>query len=77
MLTCFVNLTTKFSKPPHDINKLNFALAQIGAKLPHEEFGDVCKVVPNINIKRYSCFFCFPFLTVSFVNIFFFFSCVN
>ncbi|GBC50521.1 bromodomain-containing protein [Rhizophagus irregularis DAOM 181602=DAOM 197198] len=51
MLTCFVNLTTKFSKPPHDINKLNFALAQIGAKLPHEEFGDVCKVVPNINIK--------------------------
>ncbi|CAB5360429.1 unnamed protein product [Rhizophagus irregularis] len=51
MLTCFVNLTTKFSKPPHDINKLDFVLAQIGAKLPHEEFGDVCKVVPNINIK--------------------------
>ncbi|POG69302.1 hypothetical protein GLOIN_2v1842450 [Rhizophagus irregularis DAOM 181602=DAOM 197198] len=47
MLTCFVNLTTKFSKPPYD-NKLNFALAQIGAKLPHEEFDNVCRVVPNI-----------------------------
>ncbi|CAB4493284.1 unnamed protein product [Rhizophagus irregularis] len=53
MLTCFVNLTTKFSKPPHDINKLDFALAQIGAKLPHEEFDDVCRVVPNIKSKIY------------------------
>jgi hypothetical protein len=28
----FCQLTTKFSKPPHDLNKLDFALAQIGAE---------------------------------------------
>ncbi|GBC29342.2 bromodomain-containing protein [Rhizophagus irregularis DAOM 181602=DAOM 197198] len=48
MLAYFVDLTTKLSKPPHDLNKLDFALAQIDAKLPHEEFGDVCSVAPNI-----------------------------
>ncbi|CAB5396253.1 unnamed protein product [Rhizophagus irregularis] len=53
MLACFVDLTTKFSKPPHDLNKLEFALAQVGAKLPHEEFGDVCSVAPNIESKIY------------------------
>ncbi|CAB4434676.1 unnamed protein product [Rhizophagus irregularis] len=53
MLACFVDLTTKLSKPPHDLNKLDFALAQIDAKLPHEEFGDVCSVAPNIESKIY------------------------
>jgi hypothetical protein len=48
MLACFVDLTTKFSKPPHDLSKFDDNLAQSNAKLPHEEFSDVCGVTPNI-----------------------------
>jgi hypothetical protein len=57
MLACFVELTKKFSRPPHNLNELDATLAQAGAKLPHEEFGDVCGVAPNI--ERYSFFLVF------------------
>ncbi|CAG8625381.1 7717_t:CDS:2 [Funneliformis mosseae] len=48
MLACFVEITTKFSKPPHDLNKFDDELAMVGSKLPHEEFSDVCGVAPNL-----------------------------
>ncbi|RGB41160.1 hypothetical protein C1646_686046 [Rhizophagus diaphanus] len=51
----FCQVNNGIPKPPHDLNKLDSALVQIGAKLPHEEFADVCRVAPNI--ERYSWFF--------------------
>ncbi|RIA99170.1 hypothetical protein C1645_523189 [Glomus cerebriforme] len=53
MLACFIELTTKFSKPPHDLSKFDDKLFQVGAKLPHEEFGDVCGVSPSIDSRIY------------------------